>query len=263
MSDSIYCKYCNKTWETGIRYDKHLRMCEFFYQDRRNPRKEMDERGTPIPNLRELYRYVKHLSNRLEHTEKELAKLRSVVNSKQRRSIIEWLNKPNHTPSTPFEDWVRNIQTSEQDMLKVLNVDLMEGILSSLHSAFDSASSLPIRCFSQKPGTLYAYSSSKPVEPSTEPEKSNPEWKIMSNDQVAKIVNSISKDLRRKYKTWEKANLVVSLDDLEFDQIALDKSVKYMQKLNADMDKRIAEFKKIIFSKLEEDIHVVMECEFE
>jgi len=259
MSDSIYCKYCNKTWETGIKYDKHLRMCEFFYQDRRNPRREMDERGAPIPNLRELTRYVKHLSERLEHTEKELAKLRSVVNSKQRRSIIEWLNKPKQTPSITFEDWVRTINTTEQDMLNVLNHDLMDGILSCLNTLMGNP--LPIRCFSQKPGTLYVYSLSKPASESSEDVKY--EWRIMSNEQLAKIINSIARDIRRKYKMWEKTNIVVSLDELDFDQSALDKSVKYMQKLNADMDKRTHEFKKVFFSKLEEDLQIIMECEFE
>jgi len=259
MSGSIYCKYCHQTWETNTRYEKHLRMCEFFYQDRRNPRREMDERGAPIPNLRELYRYVKHLSERLEKTEKELAKLRTVVNSKQRRSIIEWLNKPAQKPVVVFEDWIRNINANESDMLKAIQCDLMDGVLSCLDVAINSSDSLPVRSFTQKPGTLYVYSS-KSVE---EGEEAKTEWRIMTTEQVAKLVNHISKSIRLRYREWERTNVIINLNDNEFDQTAMDKSVKFMQKLNIDMDKKIADFKKVIFSNLEEDLHVIMECEFE
>jgi hypothetical protein len=80
---------------------------------------------------------------------------------------------------------------------------------------------------------------------------------------MKKIINRISVDIRTKYRVWEKSNIVISDDGIEYDQTAMDKSVKYMQKLNLDMDKRIPEFKKTIFSKLEEVLHVIMEYEFE
>jgi hypothetical protein len=258
MTDSIYCKYCNQTWQTGIRYDKHLRMCEFFYQDRRNPRREMDERGAKIPTMRELYRYVKDLSNRLEKTEKELARVKSIVNSKHRRSIIEWLNKPSQTPPTTFENWVRTIHATEDDMLKVIHGDLMDGVLSCLDNVFQS--SLPIRSFSQKPGTLYVYCSKSNKDEDDEPKT---EWRIMSTEQVKKIIDNIAKSIRIKYRSWENANIIINTENDEYDQSAMDRSVKYMQKINADTDKKVTEFKKTIFSKLEEDLHIIMECEFE
>lgn len=265
MSSSIYCKYCHQTWESTIRYEKHIRMCEFFYQQRRNPQPDMDERGAPIPTMRELHRYIKTLSNRLEKTEKELEKLKISVNSRQKRAIISWLNKPSQTPSATFEDWYRNIKASETDMIKVLNADLTEGIISCLNSAilYRPAADhvkLPIRYFKQKPNTFYVYSL-KPSQDSSEDVKM--EWKIMSADQCLKMLKHVSREIRRKYNAWELEQLRPDSED-EYDQVAMDRAVKYEKKLNADIiDKRVQDIKKFLFSKLEEDLQVIIDIEFE
>jgi hypothetical protein len=241
-------------------------MCEFFYQKRRNPQPEMDERGAKIPNLRELYRYINNLSTRLEKTEKELEKLKLIVNSRQKRSIMVWLNKPSQKPSITFEDWYRNMKATESDMIKVLNGDLTDGILSCLYTAINSQSSenikFPIRCFKQKPGTMYVYSL-KSIDDSSE--EITMDWKIMSGDQFLKMINHISREIRRKYYIWEKTQIRTnaSEDDGEYDQTAMDKTVKYEKKLNGDIDKRLQYIKKDIFSKLEEDLHVAIDIDFE
>lgn len=264
MSSSVYCKYCHQTWETNIRYEKHIRMCEFFYQQRRNPQPEMDERGAQIPNLRELYRYIKHLSTRLEKTEKELEKLKLTVNSRQKRSIMCWLNKPTQTPTMTFEDWFRNINACETDMIKVLNSDLTDGILSCLHTAIKIQSAenikFPIRCFKQKPNTFYVYSLNSVNDHS---ENIKIEWKIMTNEQMLKMVSHLSRELRKKYYVWEKAQIRLKNSEDDYDYNAMDKAVKHEKKLNCDIDKIIQHIKKDLFSKLEEDLQVAIDIDFE
>jgi len=239
-------------------------MCEFFYQQRRNPQPEMDERGAPIPTMRELYKYIKTLSNRLEKTEKELEKLKIAVNSRQKRAILSWLNKPSQTPNETFEDWFRNIKATETDMIKALNSDLTEGILSCLNSAIMPRTAdtlkLPIRCFKQKPNTFYVYS----LKPSQADEEVKAEWKIMSADQCLKMLNNISRDIRRKYNAWERDQIRIRLpEEDEYDHVAMDKAVKYEKKLNADIEKLVQNIKKVLFSKLEEDMQVIIEIDFD
>lgn len=280
MSSTIYCKYCHHNWKPGIEYEKHMRCCEYFYQQRRTPSQpEMDERGVPIPSLRQLYRYVQELSYRLEKTEKELKTLKNSVNSRQKRAITEWLKQPNQTPPITFEQWVRNIKAQESDMMKVLNGDLSQGILSCLENAFNTGSNrnsgdsgedtcnkpLPIRCFSQKPGTFYIYCA-KPVDASSSNASSENgnEWKIMNGEQALKLVNHISKSLLREFLIWDKAqSRLTTLEEGEFDHSAMDRTVKSVKKLNGDVEKRLPEIKKTLFSKLEENLRVVMDCEYE
>jgi hypothetical protein len=245
MASTIYCVYCHHNWKPGIEYDKHLRCCEYFYKKRRTPpQTEMTESGVPVPNLRQMYRYIQDLTYRLEKTEKELKKLKTIVNSRRRIEVLVWLNQPNQTPSITFENWVRSIKSTESDMIKVLNNNMSDGILSSLYSAIQCKDeiNLPIRCFIQKPGTIYVYSYNEIT--------SKNEWQIMKSELILKLINHIAKSIRKEFQIWNTAQICngVCIDDQTF----MDKLPKYVKKLNCDTEKYIPEIKKELFSKLAE-----------
>jgi len=174
------------------------------------------------------------------------------------------LNKPSQTPTLKFDDWFRYIKATEADMIKVLNGDLTDGIMSCLHTAISTQSGenvkSTIRCFKQKPGTFYVYSL-KSINDSSEEIKM--EWKIMSSEQTMKMITHISRELRRNYYIWEKAQIRLQNSEDDYDHTAMDKAVKYEKKLNGDIEKRIQHIKKELFSRLEEDLHVAIDIEFE
>lgn len=259
MSATIYCKYCHHNWKLGIEYDKHIRCCEYFYQQRRTPSPpEMTESGVPIPNMRQLYRYVQDLTYRLEKTEKELKKLKSEMSSRKKQEVLVWLNQPSQSPNMTFDEWTRNIKATELDMVKSINGDLMDGILSCLMPHLNTVreeenSVIPIRCFSQKPGAFYVYSSAingnSPV---------TTEWRAMRPEQFTKLMNHILKSIRSEFRVWNTAQL--SGLNQEYDQNFMDKMPRYVKKLNADVDKFAADIKKSMFSKLEENLMVIVDC---
>lgn len=265
MTSHIYCKYCHHNWKSRIEYDKHIRCCEYFYQQRRNPpQPEMDERGTPIPNLRQMYRYIQELTYRLEKTETELNKLKTVVNRRQKKVILTWLNQPNQTPKITFEEWWRGIKATENDVTNVVNGNLTYGIELCLDSAIRKRKGedavLPIRCFSQKPNTFYVYSCY---------ENETPSWRIMiNNDPFMQMVNYISKSISREYregKTLKESQPQTEKSE-EFMTRYMDKDTIMLSKINGggvDPDKRLSEIKKKLFSILEENLRVGMDCEFE
>ena len=245
MTSTIYCKYCHHHWKPGIEYDKHIRCCEYFYQQRRNPSPpEMTETGTPIPNIRQLYRYVQDLTYRLEKTEKELRKLKSVVHTRRRREIVECLNQSDQLPTHSFEEWVSSIKSTETDMMKVLNGDLTDGILSCLLFAiqFQGDDILPVRCFSLKIGTFYVFAKS--------PDSVENEWQVMANEHFMRLLNHIAKSLRSEFRIWNTAQIC----DGEFDQNFMDKMPKYVKKLNGDVEKRLPDIKKTLFTKMVEKL---------
>lgn len=256
MSATIYCKYCHHHWKLGIEYDKHIRCCEYFYQQRRNPpQSEMTESGIPIPNMRQLYRYVQDLTYRLERTEKELKKLKSEMNSRKKMEVLLWLNQPSQTPQTTFEDWMRGIKATESDMLKCLDGNLTDGILSCLYSAVKSrgGTAIPIRCFSQKPGIFYIYSNAN--------KGTDPEWQKITGEQFLKLANHISASIKREFRIWNTAQLCGA--NQEYDQSFMDKMPKYIKRLNGDVEKRLPDIKKSLFEKLEENIRVVMDTDLD
>jgi hypothetical protein len=246
MSSTIYCVYCHHNWKPGIEYDKHIRCCEYFYKKRRTPPQiEMTESGVPVPNMRQMYRYIQDLTYRLEKTEKELRKLKSIVNIRRRVEVLVWLNQSNQTPSITFENWIRSIKSTESNMIEVLNNNLTDGILSSLYSAIKYEDKLPIRCFIQKPGTFYVYSYNESSEKT--------EWQIMKSEQILKLVNHISKSIRREFQIWNTAQICGGTSTVEYDQTFMDKLPKYIKKLNIDIEKLIPDIKKELFAKLSEN----------
>lgn len=254
MSTTIYCKYCHHNWKPGIEYDKHIRCCEYFYQQRRTPpQTEMTESGIPVPNMRQLYRYVQDLTYRLERTEKELKKLKTEMSSRKKIEVLGWLNQPSQTPQTTFEEWMRGIKATELDMLKCLDGNLTDGILSCLYFAVKSRGNLPIRCFSQKPGVFYVYSSS------SQGQGNDAEWQKITCDQFLKMANHISTSIRREFRIWN----TVQFASKEYDQNFMDKMPKYVKKLNSDLEKRLPDIKKALFEKLEENLRVVMDTDFD
>jgi hypothetical protein len=259
MSNDIRCKYCHHNWKSKIEYEKHIRCCEYFYQQRRLPSQpEMTETGVPIPNMRKLYQYVQDLTYRLEKTEKEVKKLRSELNSRKKHEVLVWLNQPSQTPAVTFDEWTRNIKATESDMIKSLNCSLVDGILSCLLSSIDKEFAadrnvLPIRCFSQKQGAFYVYSSAINGDASV-----TTEWRTMRPEQFMKMINHIAKSIRGEFRVWNTAQL--SGQNQEYDQNFMDKMPKYVKKLNADLERLAADIKKAVFSRLEENLMVIVDC---
>lgn len=259
MSNTIYCKYCHHNWKSKTEFEKHIRCCEYFFQQRRAP--EMTENGVPLPTLRQLYRCVEDLTYRLEKTENELKKVKSELNSRKRMEITTLLNQSEQNPAAPFEDWVRGINAEERDLKEALNGSLTDGIISCLYSAVQipviilrsgidqSNGALPIRCFSQKPGVFYVYSLVK----------DKPEWRQMRSDQFMKLLNHISASIRRLFNAWSFAQLK---EAQEYDTDYMDKMPKYMKKINADLEKLAPIVKKCLFAKLEENVQVIMDGDF-
>jgi hypothetical protein len=254
MTSAIYCKYCHHHWKTNTEYDKHIRCCEYFYQQRRTPSQpQMTETGTPIPNIRQLYKYIQDLSYRLEKTEKELRNLKNVVNSRRRLEVLECLNQPEQIPTFTFEKWVSSINATEIDMLNVLNGDIVDGILSCIYSAIETYGDqniLPMRCFSQKPGTFYVFS-----KKTTSDTSDICAWQTMTNEHIIRLLNHIAKSLRAEFRVWNTAKICGNMEG-GFDQNFMDKMPRYVKKLNCDVEKHIHEIKKLLFTKMAENLSI-------
>jgi len=249
---SIYCVFCHHTWRVQRDYDKHLNCCEYFYHLRRTPQPEMDEHGIRIPSHRELFKYVQDLSTRLERTEKELSKLKSSIGMRQKKEILVWLNQPNQLPPKTFEEWFKDIEVNESHVLCVGERDLTIGMQTAIQHFLDTCDRkrLPIRTFTQKPGVFYIYTRDRETE--------EPSWRIMHNDKIDLMLLHLSQQLLREFLKWQKKQA----NETERDA---DREILFMMKINGNRtssEKRIQEIRKWLFPKLEENLRVVMECEY-
>jgi hypothetical protein len=247
----IYCRFCQHSWKIQREYDKHLNCCEYFYLQRRNPQADMDDQGNKLPSVKDLFRYVKDLSIRLERTEKELAKVKSQMNVRQKKAIIEWLNQPNQLPSITFEEWYKSIEVNESHVLCVGERDLTVGMQMAFQDMLQHTKSerLPIRAFSQKPNLFYVYSREDG-------------WRIITNLQIETMLLHLSQLFLREFLKWQKKEKMEKPDE---NDVETEKNILFMMKINGmrtTTEKRIQDIRKWLFPKLEENLRVVMECEF-
>lgn len=264
MASGTYCKFCQHTWKIRREYDRHIGCCEYFYYQRRNPQPEMDEHGTRIPTARELFRYVQDLTVRLEKTEKEVVRLRSLMNTRQKKAILEWLNQPGQLPVITFEEWWNECRATDADVQHTISRDLTDGIKHCIETRLDSSvgSKLPIRSFTQKPNTFYVYSRDTGNRDGNA--ATLPAWRIMSNEQLERMALHISQSILREFLVWQKTNLQIG--SAEQDEKTMDKTVALMMKINGNgiaIDKRLVEIKRWLYPKLEENLRVMASCEFE
>jgi hypothetical protein len=149
----------------------------------------------------------------------------------------------------------------------VFDRDLTDGIKSSIGNYIEKEGRKPrpIRCFIQKPNVFYVYSRNHGKESTDEPS-----WRIMDNAQMQTMVIHIAQLFLRVFLSWQKQQQEQDASSFHEEEGAedntTDKMLMNMIKINGARtpdEKRVCELKKWLFPKIEENLRLVMECEFE
>ena len=144
-------------------------------------------------------------------------------------------------------------------LFRVFKQDLVEGIKSVIQQFVEAESLtgttvIPVRCFIQKPGVFYIYHG--------ETEKSRTSiWKLMTNEDFETMIDYISQLFVREFLLWQKENI----DAFDEDERRCEEQMTYMMRVNSmrpSKEKGMAEIRRWLFSKLEEDAKTTLETEF-
>jgi hypothetical protein len=291
----ILCTFCHTQWKYKKDYDKHLACCEYFYQLRRNPQREMDDYGNKLPSQKELFRFVQELSLKCERLEREVSRLKATVSVRQKKIITDCLNHSEEMPSNTFYEWWKNItlhipvipssydaasikehwsQISNPFLFRVFQQGLVEGIkyvLDCYVRAEKSLRLLPIRCFSQKPNVFYIYCEKDSAAVATPQTKSGSTdtglpkqtmiWKTMANNEFEMMVDYLSQLFVREFLEWQTRNLT----EIHQHERRGEEQMSYMMKVNSmrpSKEKGIAELRKWLFTVLEENAQTISVCEY-
>lgn len=265
MSAGTYCKFCNHIWKSLNEYNRHISCCEYFYNQRRTPpANEMSK----TPTLNKILERLEKAEKRIEHLQQKVQRLQNASNSRNKKVIVEWLNQPSQIPAITFEDWLRQIKAQESDVTKVVNGNLTDGMVSSIYSQILSSNNdaIPIRCFTQKPKTIYVYS--------IKSQKSNPEscaeeptWQPMQDSHLERLCNHVQKQILRAYLLWLQPQINLAIQgQVECDEAVMNKRSCMNDRINGHgmhREKRMCEVKKLLFPLIEENLRNIMDIEFE
>lgn len=146
MNTGCICNLCGKEYRIRENFKKHLISCKLLHCD------VVDD----SVNVKELYIAVKQIALKCQRLEDEVSHLKQQLNTRQKRNIMEILNKdPRNARRLSFRLWAQGIVVSREHLEEVFEGSLISGIKSALkpHLCGDI---IPFRAFREK-NTLYIY----------------------------------------------------------------------------------------------------------
>ena len=251
MNPSSYkCGYCSRNYKLKENYKKHVAGCELFHQSQLTHPDEFTNQIESVPDIKQLYVYIRELASKCASLEQEVAQLKQHVHIKQKKQILSWLNthRVNGFNKTCIE-WIReNIRDISYEKLEIVfNNDLTEGIFNMLENVYKSFNHRPICAFTQKQNCFYIYdrdSDNKML------------WRTMSTEDMEKIVFHISQQFLIAFVKWQRENFT----RISASEKLKDEELVYMIKINGSkisMEKRCTDIKKRLYSLLEENLDLV------
>ena len=247
------CKYCKREYREKFNYDRHLQCCEFTFKSRREQNNEIDLLA-PLPSPHEMYRFVQHLSCRIDKLEKENKRLNQVAQKKQ--NVLELMNSPEtlENMELTFSEWIKqNILVDVPKYLQtVYDDDLLSGLKSVISSAinkFDIAR-LPIRTFDNST-SFYIFKSDE--------NKVNRWTKINVNDldkYLRRISNQFAYDFKEHWYDIHKEKVET---DETYNDMYLDYYGKIIGGKRMSEETRFHKIRKQIFDMVKQTPKTVIE----
>jgi hypothetical protein len=244
MDKQNHCLHCNRQFRFKDLYDQHAITCDFLFKSRKEKDRETDafER---LPSAQEQFKLIQNLYLQINKLQKEVDSMRGQVVIRKRKEIIDFLqSKANPIPTATFLEWSKTILISKEMLEIVFSKSLNDGIRDCI-SSFVSIESPPIRCFSQKKGTIYIY---EKVE--SDGEKSC--WRVLSIDEFDRWIDRIMHKFLQIFVAWQLENMKV----LNSNDEQKDKNLEYMQKINGNgqtEDRRKNELRKWFYESFKKE----------
>lgn len=260
-SGKLECKYCSRAFQFRDLYERHFYWCEFLWQGKRERLREA-ESYEQIPNATDQFHMMQTMLVKIAKLEKEIAHLRNTSLVRKRVAILQFLEKsPQYRPLISFQQWIREIPVTFEDLESVFAGDLVEGMKHSITRLLSStnATCLPICAFQQKKDTLYIYSRVTNVETGEITNK----WMILSPDEWDRCMNRFAHRFLQEFIKWQHVNS----EKIHLSEQDKEKHVEYMRKINglgkSYEDRRRTELRKWLYSQFARDIQIdQMECEY-
>jgi hypothetical protein len=261
------CKYCFQKWQKRENMEKHAIMCGFWHKSSKIHEDDYDT----TPTITELFKVVKEFAYKCDKLQKRVEQLENRQVTRQKKQILDYLQE--HPAHISAIELFRTFSISREHLEIVFEDDLSAGIKACIKTHL-RGESLPIRAFTQKTNTLYAYDI--PAQ-NDSVEKASSKWHIMTNMELDKLISILSFKFLQAFMAWKKENCpqveteyIYELTDDE--QInshtnAINEQIKqqqqtYMIKINGQRineDKRRNDIKQMLYTYLQKPLPGVID----
>jgi len=204
------CPYCKKEYIKKTLYEKHITICEIIQKIKKN-----DEEDELIPSTKILYKIVKELALQNKKLQDNVTELEKIIQRglpQKKIDILERLNT-NNTPSLTFQDWVKTLKITEEDISSFTSENFSHVSNTILSRNIESSDiELPIISNDLKKNIIYIYRL-----PNDNDEQNEVGWFKMENDDLLLIIKTLYQYILKCYHIHWKEN---NKDIHQFDEIA-------------------------------------------
>jgi hypothetical protein len=261
------CKFCQRKFQFSDLYERHYYWCEFLCQGKRS-RERQTEAYEQLPPPMEQFHLLQHCLVKIAKLEKEVSQLRGSIATRKRVAILQFLESTANRirPAMSFQEWIRTIPVTTNDLQRVFDVDLVEGMKYCIQTMYanlneQGRNEIPLAAFTQKKDTIYIYSAVRRADGESfnsgiEIEIETKRWIMMSSDDFDQWMNRFSHRFLKEFIQWQ----LDHSDQIHSSEEQKEKHMDYMRKINglgrAYEDRRRGEFRKWLYGILAKDIHL-------
>lgn len=193
------CKYCNKIYIRKYAYNNHFEKCKFYKsqcsiikEDNDKFLNNINETNINLSNST-IYKMLIDLTNKYDKLQKDYDELKKFVETNKKKvDIITYLNNNFNFDNYDFNDFIKSINVTSEDLEIIFKKDYLDGIVSIILNKINILeNNVPLRAFSTKENILYIYLNSL---------KS---WIQMSNEELQKTIKYFSKNILNEFSRWE------------------------------------------------------------
>lgn len=180
------CPICQRMFYCSDLYDKHVSVCEFFYQTRRVRLRE-SESWEALPSQAELFQLVKEMLYTQKQQAEKIARLEQQFRQVKKKALLTCTP----IPSAPFAEWIHGFVVQHGHLHRVFNDDLFEGMKKCLEDRIDQEGlgAVPVRASADQPKVLYSYREGK--------------WSVASRECIHELVEQLKAVFIDAYIQWE------------------------------------------------------------
>ena len=193
------CKYCNKIYIRKYAYNNHFEKCK-FYKSRCSIIKEDNDKF--LNNINEtninlsnstIYKMLIDLTNKYDKLQKDYDELKKFVETNKKKvDIITYLNNNFNFDNYDFNDFIKSINITSEDLEIIFKKDYLDGIVSIILNKINILeNNVPLKGFSTKENILYIYL------------KSLKSWIQIPSEELQKTIKYFSKNILNEFGKWE------------------------------------------------------------
>lgn len=260
------CEHCNRPFYVEDNYTKHVICCKFFHQTRAQRDVDTDMTIDPLPTPRQQYRLIQELMVRNNELSVEVAKLKDMMQRRNRKIVLDLLSHPANRPLQTFTQWTQSLEVSSAHLEAVFDFDLLTGMKRCIGDSIEKIliHDLPLRTFVEKPNMFYIYdthvnacslvNASSP--PTTTTTTATPKWVNMNTAEFSKwVTNVFAHRFLQAFTVWKTEQMRTI--DRKNDKL-MDIMMRYSQKVlgygPSSDDKRSGDLRKWLHSMAEQPV---------